>query len=103
MTAIQLLACAGMIVGVFLLLGMKPVEFTDMVVKFGDVWGLKKTTNPNFRDGVNPHIWSDGKEIGWYVYQPEKEDYKVLSEAVKTYLQVFQEPEEAMQMGQKMC
>ena len=67
------------------------------------VWGLKKTTNPNFRDGVNPHIWSDGKEIGWYVYQPEKEDYKVLSEAVKTYLQVFQEPEEAMQMGQKMC
>lgn len=28
MTAIQLLACAGMIVGVFLLLGMKPVEFT---------------------------------------------------------------------------
>ncbi len=30
---------------------------------------------------------------------PGKEDYKVLSEAVKTYLQVFQEPEEAMQMG----
>ncbi len=30
MTAIQLLACAGMIVGVFLLLGMKPVEFTGL-------------------------------------------------------------------------
>ena len=74
----------------------------SMVVKFGDVWGLKKTTNPNFRDGVNPHIWSYGKEIGWYVYQPGKEDYKVLSEAVKIYLQVFQEPEEAMQMGQKI-
>ena len=65
--------------------------------------GLKKTTNPNFRDGVNPHIWSYGKEIGWYVYRPGKEDYKVLSEAVRTYLQVFQEPEETMQMGQKMC
>ena len=75
----------------------------SMVVKFGDVLGLKKTTNPNFRDGVNPHIWSYGKESGWYVYQPGKEDYKVLSEAVKTYLQVFQEPEETMQMGQKMC
>lgn len=75
----------------------------SMVVKFGDVWGLKKTTNPNFRDGVNLHIWSYGKETGWYVYQPGKEDYKVLSEAVKTYLEVFQEPEEAMQMGQKMC
>lgn len=34
MTAIQLLACAGMIVGVFLLLGMKPVEFTDSLFGF---------------------------------------------------------------------
>ena len=34
MTAIQLLACAGMIVGVFLLLGMKPVEFTDSLFRF---------------------------------------------------------------------
>ena len=34
MTAIQLLACAGMIVGVFLLLGMKPVEFTDSCLDF---------------------------------------------------------------------
>ncbi|WP_242990555.1 hypothetical protein [Clostridium sp. AF28-12] len=75
----------------------------SMVVKFRDVWGLKNTTNPNFRDGVNPHIWSYGKETSWYVYQPGKEDYKVLSEAIKTYLEVFQEPEEAMQMGQKMC
>ena len=75
----------------------------SMVVKFGDVWGLKKTTNPNFRDGVTPHIWSYGKATSWYVYQPGKEDYKVLSEAIKTYLEVFQEPEEAMQMGQKMC
>ena len=34
MTAIQLLACAGMIVGAFLLLGMKPVEFTDGLFAF---------------------------------------------------------------------
>ena len=34
MTAIQLLACAGMIVGVFLLLEMKPVEFTDSLLDF---------------------------------------------------------------------
>ena len=34
MTAIQLLACAGMIVGTFLLLGMKPVEFTDGLFAF---------------------------------------------------------------------
>ena len=34
MTAIQLLACAGMIVGAFLILGLKPVEFTDSLFAF---------------------------------------------------------------------
>ena len=34
MTAIQLLACAGLIVGAFLLLGLKPVEFTDNLFAF---------------------------------------------------------------------
>lgn len=29
MTTIQLLACVGMITGFFLLLGLKPMEFTD--------------------------------------------------------------------------
>ena len=33
---------------------------------------------------------------------PEKRIIKY-SVKLKTYLQVFQEPEEAMQMGQKMC
>ena len=34
MTAIQLLACAGLIVGAFLLLGLKPVEFMDNLFAF---------------------------------------------------------------------
>lgn len=34
MTAIQLLACAGMIVGAFLILGHRPVEFTDSLFAF---------------------------------------------------------------------
>lgn len=34
MTAIQLLACAGMIAGAFLLLNLKPVEFTDGLFAF---------------------------------------------------------------------
>lgn len=34
MTAIQLLACAGMIVGAFLILGLRPVEFTDSLFAF---------------------------------------------------------------------
>lgn len=34
MTAIQLLACAGMVVGAFLILGLRPVEFTDSLFIF---------------------------------------------------------------------
>lgn len=34
MTAIQLLACAGMVVGAFLVLGLRPVEFTDSLFTF---------------------------------------------------------------------
>ena len=34
MTAIQLLSCAGLIVGAFLLLHLKPVEFTDSLFAF---------------------------------------------------------------------
>jgi len=34
MTAVLLLACAGMIVGAFLLLGLSPMEFTDSLFEF---------------------------------------------------------------------
>ena len=34
MIAIQLLACAGLIIGAFLILGLKPVEFTDSLFAF---------------------------------------------------------------------
>ncbi len=47
MTAIQLLACAGMIVGVFLLLGMKPVEFTDSL--FGFLLNPKRSLREDIR------------------------------------------------------
>lgn len=74
----------------------------SMVLTFQDVLGIKKTSNPNFRDGVNPHIWSYGRETKWYVYQLGEADYKKMSEAVNTYLEVFKEPVETMQMGQRM-
>ena len=74
----------------------------SMVLTFQDVLGIKKTSNPNFRDGVNPHIGSYGRETKWYVYQSGEADYKKMSEAVNTYLEVFKEPVETMQMGQRM-
>ena len=34
MTAIQLLACVGLITGVFLIMGLRPTEFTDGLFAF---------------------------------------------------------------------
>lgn len=48
MTAIQLLACAGMIVGTFLLLGMKPIEFTDSL--FGFLLKPKKSIREDIKE-----------------------------------------------------
>lgn len=74
-----------------------------MVLLFSDLWGLKKTSNPNFKNGVFPHIWKNGREVGWYVYQPVKTDYDQLFGAVNDYLSVFGEPVRRQQPVQKMC
>lgn len=75
----------------------------SMVLKFRDLWGMKKVSNPNFSEGVYAHLWNDGNKVDWYVYRPTEQDYQQLTEAVRTYLEVFQEPAEEMQMRQKMC
>ena len=73
----------------------------SMELKFGDVWGRKKTDNSNFRDGIIPHLWRDGLKTDWYVYHPEKQDYRKLVDAVRMYLEVFQEPGEEERIRQK--
>lgn len=75
----------------------------NMVIRFCDLWGRKQVSNPNFKDGIAPHLWSGYGEVSWYVYQPTKADYRQLTEAVSTYLDVFREPVQEPQMGQKMC
>lgn len=54
MTAIQLLACAGMIAGVFLLLEMKPVEFTDSL--FGFLLNPKRSLREDIRESSGRKI-----------------------------------------------
>ena len=79
----------------------------SMVFRFSDVWGRRKTDNPNFRDGIMPHIWQDSGKASWYVFRPSKEDYSQLAEGIESYLAVFQElgqsqgtqPQGGQQMG----
>lgn len=63
----------------------------NLVLRFSDLLGKKHTSNPNFRDGVIPHLWDNYTKVAWYVYQPSSRDYQELSDAVESYLELFQE------------
>lgn len=63
----------------------------NLVLRFSDLLGKKQTRNPNFRDGIIPHLWDDYGKVAWYVYQPSSRDYQELSDAVGSYLEIFQE------------
>ncbi|RGX56795.1 hypothetical protein DWV16_00270 [Anaerotruncus sp. AF02-27] len=75
------------------LLNRKEGVVDTAVLRFDEVWGIKKTANPNFREGVHPHLWQDGNELCWYVYQPTPADFETLSGQVDGYLAVFRDQE----------
>ena len=57
-----------------------------------EIWGKKSVPgNPNFRDGVSPHLWLNGDKLGWYAYQPTTKDFDILSESVKEYASIFKD------------
>ena len=66
-------------------------DVDNLLLRFSDLFGKKMVNNPNFRDGVIPHIWDDYGKVSWYVYHPTRQDYEVLSDAVSDYLEVFQD------------
>ena len=66
-------------------------EVDNLLLRFSDLLGKKMVNNPNFRDGVIPHIWDDYGKVDWYVYNPNSRDYQKLIDAVSDYLEVFQE------------
>lgn len=72
------------------------------VLRFDELWGMKKTSNPNFREGINPHLWKNGNDLCWYVYQPTPADFERLSYAVSEYLEVFRDMEQSSGMSQSM-
>ena len=61
------------------------------LIRFHDIWGNKPAANPNFKDGVSPHLWQDGTELRWYVYRPTTEDMKMLSSEIENFVAIYQE------------
>lgn len=84
------------------LLNRKEGAIDSLILRFRDVWGLKQTSNPNFREGVSPHLWDDYGTPSWYVYRPVRDDYRQMAEAVNSYLSVFLEPVQEQCCGQKL-
>lgn len=68
-------------------------------LKFGDIWGKKAVSNPNFKEGIVPHIW-ENKGKAWYVYKPNQKDYQILADEISQYVGLFQEAE--MTQGPQM-
>ena len=66
-------------------------DVDNLVLRFSDLLGIKKVSNPNYRDGIMPHIWDNHGDVGWYVYHPTSQDYQKLYSAVNDYIELFQE------------
>ena len=75
-------------------------EVDSLLLRFSDLFGKKPTSNPNFQNGIIPHIWVDGLNAKWYVYQPTAKDYADMSDAVTSYLGVFQTQEQTVQQDE---
>ena len=73
------------------------LDRTDGVVdklrlRLKDILGVKQVPgNPNFRNGVAPHIWEDGGKAEWYAFRPSAADYSAMRHAVSGYLDVFRD------------
>lgn len=48
--------------------------------------------NPNFPDGVAPHIWIYNGTVEWYGYKPNAADRAAIRSTVAQYLNMFREP-----------
>ena len=60
-------------------------------LRFKDVLGTKQVSNPNFKNGVSPHVWIYNGKAERYAYHPTSQDYQKLFGAVNDYLDIFQE------------
>ena len=79
-----------------------PVD--TLTLKLKDLLGKKPIpNNPNFLEGVAPHIWDNYGKLEWYAYRPTAADYDTIRQAAKQYLDVFRDrQQERAQDGPRM-
>jgi hypothetical protein len=79
-------------------------DVDKIVLRLRDVIGIKPVpNNPNFPNGVSPHIWTGYGKAEWYAFRPTEADYRAIRQAAAQYLDVFRErTEERVQDGPQM-
>lgn len=73
----------------------------SILLRFSDIWGKPKVSNPNFKEGVNPHIWTDSGKSDWYVFRPGAAEYQKVADTLENYMSVFQDM--AMAQAEQDC
>lgn len=78
-------------------------ELDCVRLRLSELLGTVQSGNLYVRQN-GPYIWQDGSKIEWYGYQPTERDHAALTEAVKSYVELFQEQtmEQGMTMRQSM-
>ena len=63
-----------------------------LLLRFRDIWGRKPVPrNPNFANGVIPHIWTYNGQTEWYAWVPTQADREQLVRQVRQYLEPSRE------------
>lgn len=62
----------------------------SVLLRFTDIWGKQKVSNPNFKEVMNPHIWTNSGKSEWYVFHPGQAEYRKAADTVGNYLSIFQ-------------
>lgn len=71
-------------------------EVDKIDLKFRDTMGLKLVpNNPNFAEGIVPHIWISKDKPEWYAYKPTAADYTRVCKSAENYLRGFREQDRA--------
>lgn len=66
----------------------------QMKIRLDEILGVQPVTNPNFPEGISPYIWVYRSKPEWYVFKPGPNDYKKVSETIRSYVDVFRTHEE---------
>lgn len=85
------------------ILNQKEGKIDSIIIRFKDLFGKKAVDNPNFKEGIVPHIWTYHDRNEWYAYKPNELDYEQMYESIAEYISVFQTQEEEQTQSPQMC